>query len=158
MIGFGYDIHKLAHGRTLMLGGVGIPFEKGAVAHSDGDTLLHALCDALLGAAALGDIGKHFPDSADEFSGISSLELLRHVMVLLKTKNYSVVNVDATIVLERPKAAPYIPLMVQAIATVLHVTEDRVSIKATTNEGIGSVGAGDAVAAFAVAQIEKISD
>jgi len=155
MVGFGYDIHKLAPGKTLMLGGVAIPFEKGPVAHSDGDVLLHALCDALLGAAALGDIGKHFPDSAAEFKGISSLELLRRVVALVREKNYVIINVDVSVVLERPKIGPHILQMTETIAPVLQLSTGRVSIKATTNEGIGGIGAGEAIAAFAVAQVES---
>lgn len=154
MVGFGYDLHKLAPGNRLMLGGVAIPFEKGTVAHSDGDVLLHALCDALLGAAALGDIGRHFPDSAPEFKGISSIELLRRVVVLVHEKKYSIINVDATVVLERPKIGPYILQMAEVIAPVLQLSTGRVSIKAKTNEGVGGIGSGDAIAAFAVAQLE----
>jgi 2-C-methyl-D-erythritol 2,4-cyclodiphosphate synthase len=138
-----------------MLGGVAIPFEKGPVAHSDGDVLLHALCDALLGAAALGDIGKHFPDSAPEFKGISSVDLLRRVVALVREHNYTIVNVDVTVVLERPKIGPHIIQMTETLAPVLQLSMGRVSIKATTNEGIGGIGAGEAIAAFAVAQIES---
>jgi|SRR5579872_1441706 len=154
MIGFGYDIHRLAPGRKLMLGGVAIPFEKGPVAHSDGDVLVHALCDALLGAAALGDIGKHFPDSAPEFKGVSSLDLLHRVVELVHEKNYVIINVDVTVVLERPKIGPHVLQMTETLAPVLQLSTGRVSIKATTNEGFGGIGAGEAIAAFAVAQIE----
>ncbi len=163
MIGFGYDIHRLERDKTLVLGGITIPWEKGTVAHSDGDAALHAVCDALLGAAMLGDIGTHFPDSSPEFAGISSLELLRRVVGLVREKNYTLINIDVTIVLERPKIAQYIPRMRDAIEPIINTTSNPattastyISIKATTNEGLGGVGAGDAVAAFAVAQIERM--
>ena len=158
MIGFGYDIHRLAAGKTLVLGGVTIPCEKGAVAHSDGDAALHAACDALLGAAMLGDIGRHFPDSSPEFKGISSIELLRRVAGLVASQGYFIVNIDITIVLERPKLAGYVAAMRTAIGGVLHSAhcgDPFVSIKAKTNEGLGGIGTGDAVAAFAVAQLER---
>lgn len=153
MIGFGYDIHRLEPGRPLVLGGVAIPATAGPVAHSDGDVALHALCDALLGAAALGDIGKHFPDSAQEYRGISSLELLKRVRQLVGEAGFTVGNVDVTIVLERPKIGSHSEKMIAVIAEVLHLAVNRVSIKATTNEGIGSIGAGDAIAAYAVVQL-----
>ena len=157
MVGFGYDIHRLAPGGPLVLGGITIPFDKGSVAHSDGDAALHAVCDALLGAAALGDIGKHFPDSSAEFKGISSLELLRRVAQLLRSNNYTIINIDVTIVLEQPKLAPHIPHMCDAVRSVLDSHDIGVSIKATTNEKLGNIGSGDAVAAFAVTQIERVT-
>lgn len=152
-IGFGYDVHRLASGRKLILGGVDIPFEKGLDGHSDADVLLHALCDALFGAAGLGDIGKHFPDTDPRYKGISSLLLLKHVGDLLGQHHMSVVNVDATVVLERPKIAPFIEKMRANIAGVLNVTPEQVSIKATSNEGMGFVGTGEGAAAHAVALI-----
>ena len=156
MIGFGYDIHRLAPGTPLVLGGVTVPSDRGPVAHSDGDVVLHALCDALLGAVALGDIGKHFPDSAAEFRGISSIELLRRVVGLVRDQHCAVINADVTVVLERPKIGAFTDAMRAAIAPVLGVALNRVSIKATTNEGIGGIGAGDAIAAYAVAQVESL--
>ena len=156
MIGFGYDIHRLAPGIPLILGGVTIPSDRGTVAHSDGDVLLHALCDALLGAAALGDIGQHFSDSNTEFRGISSLELLRRVMVLIENHLFKVVNVDSTIILERPKLASFMDAMRENIAPILGVSIDRVSVKATTNEGMGELGSGDAIAVHAVVQLESV--
>lgn len=156
MIGFGYDIHRLEKGKLLILGGVTIPSDRGTVAHSDGDVLLHALCDALLGAAALGDIGRHFSDSNTEFRGISSLELLRRVMVLIENHLFKVVNVDSTIILERPKLAPFMDAMRENIAPILGVSIDRVSVKATTNEGMGELGSGDAIAVHAVVQLESV--
>lgn len=156
MIGFGYDIHRLASGKPLMIGGVEVPSNRGPVAHSDGDVLLHAVCDAVLGAAALGDIGKHFPDSAAEFKNISSLELLRRVMQMTANLGYGVVNLDITVVLEEPKVGAFTDLMRERMAPILGVRIERISIKATTNEGIGAIGSGEAIAAFAVAQVETV--
>jgi len=153
MIGFGYDIHRLAEGKPLMLGGISIPSDRGTIAHSDGDVLLHAICDALLGAAALGDIGRHFSDSSTEFRGISSLELLRRVMILIENNVLTVVNIDATIILERPKLAPHIDAMRETMAPIVGISVDRISIKATTNEGMGELGSGDAIAVHAVVQL-----
>jgi len=152
-IGFGYDVHRLTNGRKLIIGGVEIPHEKGLEGHSDADILLHAVADALLGAAALGDIGKHFPNTDPRFKGISSLILIRHVGDLLAQRRCTVVNIDATVVLEAPRIAPYIDLMKQNIADALTLTPDQVSIKATTHEGLGFIGAGDGAAAHAVASI-----
>lgn len=152
-IGFGYDIHRLGEGRALVLGGVRIPFDRGLVGHSDADVLLHAICDALLGAAALGDIGRHFPDTDKRFLNISSLRLLKQVAQLLKEHHYGVQNVDATVVLERPKIAPFVPRMTKNIASALGLNSSSVSVKATTNEGLGSLGSGDGCAAFAVASL-----
>jgi len=154
-IGFGFDVHKLAEGRKLILGGLEIPFEKGLLGHSDADVLLHAICDALLGAAVLGDIGKHFPDTDARFKGISSIELLKNVGELLRNNNYSVVNIDSTLVLERPKIAPYIDKMRKNIAEALSIPVDAVSVKATTNEKMGFIGSGEGAVAYAVAMIIK---
>ena len=151
--GFGYDIHRLVAGRKLILGGVEIPAEKGLLGHSDADVLLHAICDAILGAAALGDIGKHFPDTDERFRGISSLELLRHVDHLLRTRGYSVGNVDSTVVLEQPKIAKYAEQMRQNIAEVLGLETENISIKATTNEGLGALGRAEGCSASAVVSV-----
>jgi 2-C-methyl-D-erythritol 2,4-cyclodiphosphate synthase len=152
--GFGYDIHRFAPGRKLMLGGVHIPSELGLLGHSDADVLVHAICDALLGAAALGDIGKHFPDTDPRFKGISSLKFLTATRELLDTVGYRVVNIDSTLVLEAPQIAPHVPAMRQEIANALKIEIDQISVKATTNEGLGALGAGEGCAAFAVATIE----
>lgn len=152
-IGFGFDVHQFAEGRTLVLGGVHIPSEKGLLGHSDADVLLHAICDALLGAAALGDIGKHFPDTDPAFRGISSLILLSHVGELLRERRYSIGNIDATLVMERPKIAPFVDQMRSNIAGAVGIAADQVSIKATTNEGMGFIGAGQGAVAHAVAMI-----
>src|SRR5262245_21821667 len=153
--GFGYDIHRFAPGRKLMLGGVQVPSELGLLGHSDADVLLHAICDALLGAAALGDIGQHFPDTDPRFKGISSLSFLASTGELLATAGYRIVNVDSTLVLQSPKIAQHVPAMRQQIANTLKLGVDRVSIKATTNEGLGALGAGEGCAAYAIAAIEK---
>ena len=152
-IGFGYDVHRLVSGRRLILGGVDIPSEKGLEGHSDADVLLHAIADALLGAAALGDIGRHFPNTDPRFSGISSLILLRHVADLLTHHRYLVVNIDATIVLEAPKILPYVEQMRDAVADALKVDRSLISIKATTGEGLDAMGRGEGVSAYAVALI-----
>ena len=149
-IGTGYDIHRLVEGRKLVLGGVGIPFEKGLLGHSDSDVLTHAICDALLGAAALGDIGTHFPDSDPRWAGVSSLEFLAHVVELVSQKGYRVANVDATVMAERPKLMPYVQAMRERLASVVQIDVDQVNIKAKTNEGLESVGRVEAMAAQAV--------
>lgn len=154
-IGQGYDVHRLAEGRKMILGGVEISADKGPLGHSDADVLLHAICDALLGAIGLGDIGKHFPDTDQAYKNISSLILLEKVNALITERNYRVGNVDATLVLQKPKIAPHVPAMKKNIAAVLHVEEERVSIKATTSEGLGFVGVGDGVVAYAVALVFK---
>jgi 2-C-methyl-D-erythritol 2,4-cyclodiphosphate synthase len=154
-IGFGYDVHRLAEGRKLILGGVEVPSSRGLDGHSDADVLLHAIADALLGAAALGDIGKHFPNSDPRYKGISSLLLLKHVADLLSQHRYRVVNIDATLVLEEPKIGPYVDAMRENIAGVLGLSPGHVSVKATTNEGMGFVGAQEGVAAHAVAAIVR---
>lgn len=152
-IGHGYDVHALADGLRLVLGGVEIPHAKGCVAHSDGDVAIHALCDALLGAAALGDIGLHFPDSSDEFRGIDSRILLRRVAALLRKKGYAIGNVDCTIRMQRPKLRPYIDRMREALAADLGIDADRVSVKATTTEQLGFEGREEGVSVSAVALI-----
>ena len=150
-IGHGYDVHRLTEGRALILGGVQIPYEKGLLGHSDADVLLHAIADALLGALALGDIGKHFPDSDARYKGISSLLLLKHTVELVREKGYSVGNIDATVIAQRPKLASFIPTMRENIAEALGVDVSRVSVQATTEEGLGFSGVGDGMAAHAVA-------
>ncbi len=155
-IGHGYDVHRLVEGRKLILGGVEIPWEKGLLGHSDADVLTHALMDALLGAAALGDIGKLFPDSDERYKGADSMELLHTVRQVLKDAGYCVVNVDCTVIAQRPKLAPHIPLMREKLAAAMEVELDRVSVKATTEEGLGFSGEGLGIAAHAVALIEKL--
>jgi len=155
-IGTGYDVHKMVEDRDLILGGVKIPYEKGLLGHSDADVLVHAIMDALLGAAALGDIGKHFPDTDGAYKGISSIELLKRVKRLLEDKLYFIENIDATIIAQKPKLASYIPQMVQNIATALEIEEGRVNVKATTEEGLGFTGAGLGIAANAVCLLESM--
>ncbi len=155
-IGTGYDVHKLAENRALILGGVKIPYEKGLLGHSDADVLLHAIMDALLGAAALGDIGKHFPDTDPAYQGISSIELLKQVGKLLEDKLYIIENIDATIIAQKPKLAGYIPEMKKNIADTLGLEEDCVNVKATTEEGLGFTGAGLGIAANAVCLLESM--
>jgi 2-C-methyl-D-erythritol 2,4-cyclodiphosphate synthase len=154
-IGIGYDIHRLVEGRKLVLGGLEIPFEKGLLGHSDSDVLIHAICDALLGAAALGNIGAHFPDDDPRWAGASSLELLGRVMELIGDRGFDVVNVDTTVMAERPKLQPHIQAMRERLASTLRIDVDGVSIKAKTNEGLGSIGKGEAIAAYAVALIHS---
>jgi 2-C-methyl-D-erythritol 2,4-cyclodiphosphate synthase len=155
-IGLGNDLHRLAAGAGLVLGGVRIPFSKGAVGHSDGDALIHALCDALLGAASLGDIGMHFPDTSRKWRGASSVTFLVQVRQLLQRAGFQIVNLDATVGLERPKLAPHIPRMKRRLAKTLGIRVDQVSVKAKTGEGIGAVGRGKAVRADAIALVERI--
>ena len=154
-IGQGYDVHRLVEGRKLIIGGVDIPYEKGLLGHSDADVLLHAIKDALLGAAALGDIGKQFPDSDERYKGASSMMLLEEVNRLIHEKGYSVNNVDATIIAQKPKMAPHIEQMRKNIATALRIDVDGVNVKATTIEGLGFTGTGEVIAAQAVASIVK---
>ncbi len=154
-VGLGYDAHRLVEGRELWLGGVRIDHEKGALGHSDADVLIHALCDALLGAAALGDIGQHFPDTDAQWKGADSKLLLKRVVQLLVAKGWRVGNVDATLVLERPKIKPHISAMSDVLAPLLGVPGDAVGIKATTNEGMGFVGREEGVCAWAVALIQR---
>jgi 2-C-methyl-D-erythritol 2,4-cyclodiphosphate synthase len=155
-IGTGYDVHKLVEDRDLILGGVKIPYIKGLLGHSDADVLLHAIMDALLGAAALGDIGKHFPDHDNAYKDISSMDLLRKVKTLLENKLYVVENIDATIIAQKPKLATYIPDMIKNVANILDIEEDQVNIKATTEEGLGFTGEGLGIAANAVCLLENM--
>ena len=152
----GYDVHRLVTGRKLIVGGVDIPHEYGLLGHSDADVLLHAVEDALLGAAALGDLGRHFPDSDDRWKGVSSMKLLEHVAQMLRAKGYRVGNIDATIVAQRPKFAPYIEEMRRNIAEKLDLELDQVNVKATTEERLGFTGSGEGMSAYAVAGIERI--
>ena len=155
-VGMGYDVHKLTKDRELILGGVKIPWEKGLLGHSDADVLIHAVMDALLGAAALGDIGKHFPDTDPAYKGISSVKLLSHVMELLKDSGFSVGNVDAVIIAQKPKMAPHIPQMKKNLAEAMGISENRVNIKATTEEGLGFTGREEGIASQAVCLLEEV--
>lgn len=154
-VGNGYDVHQLAEGLPLVLGGVKIPHTKGCVAHSDGDVLIHAICDAILGALALGDIGQHFPDTSDEFSGIDSRILLSRVAEMIRSRGWDIVNIDGTLLAQKPKIAPYVPQMRQALADVLGLPVDAVSVKATTTERLGFVGREEGVAAEAVCLLKR---
>ncbi len=154
-IGHGYDVHRLVENRPLILGGLAVPYEKGLDGHSDADVLLHAIMDALLGAAALGDIGQHFPDNDPAYAGVSSMVLLKSVGGILKHAGYAIVNIDATVLAQKPKLAPYIEEMRRRIAEGLGISRDCVSVKATTEEGLGFTGEGKGIAAHAVALIEK---
>lgn len=155
-VGMGYDVHKLVEDRELILGGVKIPYEKGLLGHSDADVLVHAIMDALLGAAALGDIGKHFPDTDPKYKGISSIRLLEHVADLLDEEHYIVENIDATIIAQRPRMRPYIDTMREHVAQALHISVDQVNIKATTEEGLGFTGSGEGISSQAICALEKI--
>ena len=157
-VGTGYDVHRLTEGRKLILGGVEIPWEKGLLGHSDADVILHAIMDALLGAAALGDIGQHFPDSSPEYEGISSLSLLEKVGSLLDENNYLIENIDSTIIAQRPKLMPYLAQMRRNVADTLHLDISQVSIKATTEEGLGFTGSGEGIAAQAVCCLSSLRD
>ena len=157
-IGFGYDVHSLASGEELWLGGVLIPHEKGTVAHSDGDVLIHALCDALLGAAKLRDIGFHFPDTSEEYKNIDSRVLLGKTCALLKQRGYYVVNVDATVCAQEPKLIGYIPQMESTLAGIMDIEPDMVSIKATTTERLGFVGREEGISVYVVSLIEKAGE
>ena len=155
-IGHGYDVHRLVEGRRLILGGVDIPWERGLLGHSDADVLTHAVMDALLGAAGLGDIGRHFPDTDPAYAGADSLKLLAHVVALLRERGFTVGNVDATVLAQRPKLAPHIPQMRDNLARTMEVGPEQVNVKATTEEGLGFTGSGEGMAAHAVALIEKV--
>lgn len=157
-IGQGYDVHRLVEGRRLILGGVEIPYEKGLLGHSDADVLTHALMDALLGAAALGDIGQHFPDKDPRYEGADSIELLRCVTALLRERGYRIGNTDCTVIAQRPKLAPYIPAMRQRLAEAMGIPVECVSVKATTEEGLGFTGEGQGIAAQAVALLLSAAD
>ena len=157
-VGMGYDVHKLTENRDLILGGVKIPWEKGLLGHSDADVLLHAVMDALLGAAALGDIGKHFPDTDPKYKGISSVKLLIHVAELLKEHGYEIGNIDATIIAQKPKMAPHIPQMRKNMANALGILESKINIKATTEEGLGFTGTGEGISSQAICLLTEIQD
>lgn len=154
-VGFGFDVHQLIGERDFWLGGILIPHTKGALGHSDADVMLHSICDALLGAAALGDIGKHFPDTSNEFKNIDSKILLKKVCELIAENGYSISNIDTTLCLEKPKIAPHIPQMRKAISEVMNLEEGRISIKATTNEKMGFIGREEGIVSYAVALIKK---
>ncbi len=154
-VGNGYDVHQLAEGLPLVLGGVRIPHTKGCVAHSDGDVLIHALCDALLGALALGDIGQHFPDTSDDYAGIDSRILLARVAAMVREAGWEVVNVDGTLLAQKPKIAPHVPAMRQALADTLGLPLDAVSVKATTTERLGFVGREEGIAAHATCLLRR---
>ncbi|MHC1683798.1 MAG: 2-C-methyl-D-erythritol 2,4-cyclodiphosphate synthase [Clostridiaceae bacterium] len=153
-IGMGYDVHRLVHHRQLIIGGVTISYERGLLGHSDADVLLHAIMDSLLGAAALGDIGKHFPDNDETYSGISSILLLKKVGELLKDNNFSIINIDSTIIAQKPKMAPFIDEMRSNIANALNIPITSINVKATTEEGLGFTGAGEGISSQSICLIE----
>lgn len=157
-VGLGYDVHRLVEDRKLIIGGVEIPYEKGLLGHSDADVLLHAIMDALLGAAALGDIGKHFPDTDDAYKGISSIKLLEEVGVLLDKNNYIIENIDATIIAQKPKMRPYIDTMRENIAKALKIDVNCVNVKATTEEGLGFTGTGEGISSQAICSLVSVSN
>ena len=157
-VGMGYDVHKLVEGRELILGGVKIPYEKGLLGHSDADVLVHAIMDALLGAAALGDIGKHFPDTDPAYKGADSMELLGHVGRLLEERLYFIENIDATIIAQKPKMAPHIEAMRKNIADRLHLSLDQVNVKATTEEGMGFTGEGKGISSQAICLLSQAAN
>ena len=157
-VGMGYDVHRLAEDRKMILGGVEIPYEKGLLGHSDADVLVHAIMDALLGAAALGDIGKHFPDTDPEYKGISSIRLLKHVGGLLDENRYMIENIDATIIAQKPKMAPHIPQMRKNMADALGIPESKINVKATTEEGLGFTGSGEGISSQAICLLTEIQD
>jgi 2-C-methyl-D-erythritol 2,4-cyclodiphosphate synthase len=153
--GIGYDLHRLVEGRKLMIGGVEVPFEKGSEGHSDGDVLAHALCDALLGAACLGDIGTHFPDTDPKWKGASSLVFLEHAAKMLQDRRLRIVHVDAIVICERPKLGGHFPQMRAALAKALGLTTDKINLKAKTNEGLDAIGRGEAIAAQVIATVRQ---
>ena len=157
-IGQGYDVHRLVEGRKLIIGGVDIPYEKGLLGHSDADVLLHAVMDALLGAAALGDIGQHFPDSDERYKGISSIALLKEVGKILQENGDMIENIDSTVIAQRPKLLPYRPQMAENIAAALGIEKEQVSVKATTEEGLGFTGTGEGISAQAIALLSSVAD
>ena len=157
-IGQGYDVHRLVEGRKLIIGGVDIPYEKGLLGHSDADVLLHAVMDALMGAAALGDIGQHFPDSDERYKGISSIALLKEVGKILQENGYMIENIDSTVIAQRPKLLPYRPQMAENIAAALGIEKEQVSVKATTEEGLGFTGTGEGISAQAIALLSSVAD
>lgn len=154
-VGFGYDAHRLVDGRPLILGGVNIPYERGLKGHSDADVLLHAACDALLGAAGLGDLGRHFPNTDPALEGVSSIALIRRVMEMIRDAGFEVQNLDSTVVAQAPKLAPHIQTMIATIADAMEVSPRQVSVKATTTEGLGFAGRGEGIAAYAVAALKE---
>jgi 2-C-methyl-D-erythritol 2,4-cyclodiphosphate synthase len=151
--GIGYDLHRLVEGRKLIIGGIEVPFEKGPAGHSDGDVVAHAVCDALLGAAGLGDIGKHFPDTDPKWKGANSLLFLEHAQKLLNENKFAIEHIDVVVILERPKLGPHFPNMREALAKSLNVTVEKVHLKAKTNEGVDAVGRGEAIACHVVATL-----
>jgi 2-C-methyl-D-erythritol 2,4-cyclodiphosphate synthase len=151
--GIGYDLHRLVEGRKLIIGGIQVPFEKGPAGHSDGDVVAHAVCDALLGAAGLGDIGKHFPDTDPKWKGANSLLFLEHAQKLLNENKFAIEYIDVVVILERPKLGPHFPKMREALAKSLNVTAEKVHLKAKTNEGVDAVGRGEAIACHVVATL-----
>lgn len=157
-VGMGYDVHRLVEDRDLILGGVSIPYEKGLLGHSDADVLVHAIMDALLGAAALGDIGTHFPDTDPAYKGISSIKLLEHVKMLLEERCYLIGNIDATVIAQKPKLASHIQEMKKNVAAALEIEESQINIKATTEEGLGFTGSGEGIAAHAVCLLEGVEN
>lgn len=154
-VGIGYDVHKLVEDRPLIIGGINIPHQKGLLGHSDADVLIHAIMDSLLGALALGDIGKHFPDSAEKYKGISSLSLLSEVGILIKEKGYLIENIDSTLIAQKPKLSPYIEKMRVAISKTLNVDTDKISVKATTEEGLGFTGKEEGISAQSICLLSK---
>ena len=157
-VGMGYDVHKLVEGRKLILGGVEIPYEKGLLGHSDADVMLHAVMDALLGAAALGDIGLHFPDTDPKYKGASSIKLLEHVGRLLEENGYVIENIDATIIAQRPKMRPHIDQMRENMAKALKIDVDQINVKATTEEGLGFTGSGEGISSQAITLLTEVAD
>jgi 2-C-methyl-D-erythritol 2,4-cyclodiphosphate synthase len=155
-VGLGYDVHKLVENRDLIIGGINIPYDKGLLGHSDADVLLHAIMDSLLGASALGDIGRHFPDTDVKYKGASSIKLLQHVGNLLVENSYKIENIDATIIAQKPKMAPYISDMVKNISTALNIDENRVNVKATTEEGLGFTGSGEGISSQSICLLARI--
>lgn len=156
-IGYGYDVHQLAEGKELFIGGIKIPHNKGCIAHSDGDVLIHAICDAILGAAALRDIGFHFPDNNSDYKNIDSKILLKKTIDILKEKQYSIVNIDSTICLQKPKIQGFIPEMIKILASIIQTQKENISVKATTTEKLGFIGKEEGIAAHAVVLIEKLT-
>ncbi len=152
--GIGYDLHRLVIMRKFVMGGIIVPFDRGPLGHSDGDVLAHAICDALLGAAGLGDIGTHFPDTDPQWKGAGSLRFLEHIRTLLAARNLQITHIDAVVIAERPKLGPHFPAMRQALSAALGISADRISLKAKTNEGVDALGRGEAVAAHAIATLE----
>ena len=157
-VGMGYDVHKLVEGRDLILGGVTVPHTLGLLGHSDADVLVHAIMDALLGAAALGDIGKHFPDTDPQYAGISSMKLLEHVRNLIEKEGYVIENIDATVIAQKPKLRPYIEQMEQNVADTLRIAKNQVNIKATTEEGLGFTGSGEGISSQAICMLTPVMD